>query len=215
MRSQPLVALHTQLVSIDSLLNLAGAKHYTPAEIEAHKAHELAIAPKASRLYAYQPAIDIWVNKVAQFCYMIVLTAILTGAAGVVLAVMFGCAYALTSTDTWPEFLTRIVLAFACTLACVSLVAGLLAWGISSLVRWVGSFTIRGPAKWTPYSVEGYIAKYGLLPEHAMRIVRTVEAFAPHNRPRVQVLENNRVRLDPVLEIVAPDGRFRAVDIWV
>ncbi len=205
-KHQPLTKLLGQLVSIDPVLEMAGAHKWSPPMIEAHKASELAKAPPQSKLWHLRYVIDGTILCLA-FGTFVALVVCFIGAIGVAMSYGLGfLGMPEMSESRFDNSASLVVYGFWCFVMCVI--------PCGSLLTIFDNRKIYGPAKWKTYTVKAYEAKYGAMPELGGKIAAHVDTFAPDFTCRVQVLEQADRILDPILDVVSPAGAVRSVLVW-
>ena len=185
---------------IDTVLRAAGAHNWSPEAIEAHKAHELAKAPPASKLWRWRHLID-WtvggfavVTCLAFFVLMIGVFGWLIGQGLAQLPSQMPVTAGIWTID------------IATTVVQVSLLVGVASsmLGMPPLVIF-DQKQVHGPACWEVVPMGPFFP----VPAEATRMIAIVTALRPDADIKLHMLKQDDAVLDPVLEI---DGHY--VLVW-
>lgn len=177
------------LAGIDKVLRAAGAHDWSTGAIEAHKRAELAKAPPA----------NFWWKANEKF-------------SGLLPVALSAQAFlAMSPLLLLPENTNPVLALF------------LAGWQLASVIFFVwGCFfaTARGPAQWNSYALfsnKSYRSvQRGLfedIPQAACELVERIQSFNPHIGFKVEVLEQERYHLDPVLYAVVKD-KETPIFVW-
>ena len=202
MRSLAPVAIQSNLASIESTLNAAGAHRWTPEAIEAHKARELAKAPPASALWPYSHVLSKINRSVLIYSdlgmFVSTFLAFLAFFGGTIVGIlsMLRDGHFFNSGTM---FLGLVVLAL---LGC-----GAVALVIYEASHLISLIKMRGPAEWKVYVYDRYF--FFSVPSLAHRIIESSLMLRPDSTIRVHRLMQDECELDPILEI---DGN--CVLVW-
>ena len=181
--------LLAQAASIGNVLKAAGAHDWTAEAIEAHKRAELAKAPPANFWWKWNETLG-----------------------GLLPVALSAQAFlAMAPSLFLPQDTNPVLVLF------------LGGWQLASLVLFVwGVFfaTARGPAQWNPYALlsnKSYRSvQRGLfedIPPAARELVERIQSFNPHIGFKVEVLEQEKYHLDPVLYAVVKD-KETPIFVW-
>jgi len=174
--------------SINTVLRAAGAHDWKPEAIEAHKRAELAKAP---------PANFWWKSNEA-----------LNGLMPIALSAQ--AFLAVAPSFLLPENPNPVLVLFLAGWQIASVV--LFAWGVFFA-------TARGPAQWNPYallsnrSYRSVRRGFEEIPLAALELVERIQSFNPHIGFKVEVLEQEKYKLDPILYAVVKDQEI-PIMVW-
>jgi hypothetical protein len=191
-------ALACQEATLESVLHASGAHAWTPQMIEAHKQSELEKAPHVDIAYYFVTpfrvvffgstilaAVSVLGLIVCTFCAMIGYLGSLSG---------------ISEASTLLAFAKYAVLACAVSLVCSVFVAG--------CCFTVQDREVKGPAKWVQMSYDNAVGRVPI-PNEALALLNAARAYKPDMHVILHVLFQDRVVLDPILEI---DGHY--VLVW-
>ena len=180
--------LLAHVAGIDTVLRAAGAHDWTAEAIEAHKRAELAKAPPANFWWKSNEALNglMPVAISAQVLFVIFLVSMLPENSNPALVLFLtGSQIASTTLFVWGAF-------FA---------------------------TARGPAQWNPYALLSNKSYRSLrrgfeeIPPAAFALVERIQSFNPHIGFKVEVLEQEKYKLDPILYAVVKDREI-SIMVW-
>jgi hypothetical protein len=189
--------------SLDALLRASGADFWTFTQIDSYKQEEAA-KHKVSlfwhlslpfRMLAEDPARAI--EKCADVIYYGTVCVFVCSAIGMLAMVGAG------------------VLGMWHSLAILSIdgliiAASLILWmSLSKIAKRTARITIRGPAAWEIKLIEEWLYDKGFqcVPAKAMDIVENVRKFFPQAKIFVHALYQDKILLDPIIEINLEDGK--------
>jgi hypothetical protein len=195
MKPLPNAAVLTQEATMESVLRAAGAHAWTPQMIDTHKLAELAKAPRPGLLYHILPVYQ-FVFGVAMFTFLGF--AVMT----IGMALIVACAWAGSMLNLWGTPQMIYDTALICTvITTLSAIATLCFWHFEQR-------EILEPAKWVRMDLD-FPDHCVPVPIEARVIARSARMFKPGVRATLHALIQNKVILDPILEI---DGHY--VLVW-
>jgi hypothetical protein len=188
--------------SLSSVLCAFGAHNWTPTMIEAHKAHELAKAPKESFLWRFRNLFNL-IEGCTALAFSVSLAVLMLG------VFVWGFSHLLS----WLPFENtlyagELIRWVSYDILLHSAVAFVLFGVCMSAMMRFGNTKITGPANWEVISLNKLPWTHAF-PELAVQLIEAAQTAKPDVDIDVHMLKQDKTTLDPVLEI---DGQY--VLVW-